>query len=349
MIVDVGLSPFTPLELSTQKRQFAADSLTRAFFDAVFAHATIVIASEDDLELLREVVTDSALTPGEKTRWQAALEYLKKQNRIRIAASAMVASVDEIAEVRELLSIKGVLPFVGVLAEDTFVRLFADNHRGVEPIAPDASVATGTTASESDQIISVRDLAEKKKYPLGTPRDQIWGELFQRIASVSSRVAICDRFLLKQLAQRDAAGSGPRHPEHITWFMEKLDQTALPNTRVSIYTELGANGVPASAEGAANLIARNWKRGRGRLSQLELVGAPNWIRRTHPHNRHVRFGSSFGFKLDEGLDRLDAPRLDAESGFAFTYRWRRADIGEMSAEEQLVRKSARSQRHILDL
>lgn len=349
MIVDVGLSPFTPLELSAWKREFAADSLRRAFLDAIFAHGSIVIASDDDLELLTDVVRDSALTQGEKTRWREALEYLKKQGRIRIARPALAGSLDEISTASDFLPLKGTLPLVGVLGEDAFVRLFGDNQRGIEDLGPDVSIATGTSASESDQITTVRDLAEKKKYPKGTAREQVWDELFERTASVSSRVTICDRYVLRQLTQRDSMPAGARDPEHLMWFLKKLDQTAPPRTRVVIYTEIGANGIPASAAEAAAIIGRSWKRNGGRLFSVEIVGAPMWRRRSHPHNRHVRFGSSFAFKLDEGLDRLDAPRLDAESGFAYTYRWRRADIGEMSREEQLVLKANGSQRYLLEL
>lgn len=335
MIVDVGLSPWSPLDVSTLRLAYAAESVRRVFLESLLAHGCIVVGSASDLALLGEITRDSDLTPGERTRWREALEYLKKQNRVRVASPELSCCLDDIETPDELLGLGHALPLVCVVGSDAFSRLFEAHESGVAPIGPDASLATSLSASESEAIAAARALADKKKYGRGTLRDVVWAELFARPASVSSRIVICDRYLLRRLAD----GRQRRDPEHLTWLLEHLSRAVPDGARVVLYTEIGADGVPSTARGAAELVTGAWSPRSSRVRTIEIVGAPRWRRTTHPHNRHIRFGSSFGFQLDEGLDRLDSREIDAEAGFAYTYRWLRADLAEMSREERLVANS----------
>lgn len=335
MIVDVGLSPWSPLDVSARRLAYAAEGARRVFLDSLLAHGCVVVGSIADLALLGEIIRDSELNQGERTRWQEALEYLKKQNRVRVANPELSCCVDDVQNPDELLGLKHALPLVGVIGQDAFSRMFRSHDNGLAPLGPDVSLATSQSASESEALVAVRDLAEKKKYGRGTSRDTVWAELFARPASISSRVVICDRYLLRRLADR----TNRRYPEHLVWFLEHLNQGAPAGTSVVLYAETGADGVPDTAREVADLLADCWSPRLARLGSIEIVGAPRWRRTTHPHNRHVRFGSSFGFQLDEGLDRLDSREIDAEAGFAYTYRWRRADLAEMSREERLVANS----------
>lgn len=340
MIAEVGVAPLALLDISARNQRFSSRSLWAAWLDALHAHGSVVFASPADFDLMKQLLEGTELSPDEKKRWSEMLVFLKKNNRFRIVDPGLSVHLDDVAEPTQIAAIQHQLPLVAVLAQDAFVRLYPDNLDGSHPINSQTSASLTTAVSTAPEIGYLSRIALRERYPKGTDRDVIWGELFHAVSARSTRVTIVDRYAFSAL-RRAANHRRPAPPEHLAWLVEKVDRNAADGSRLQIIGELSTG---ESADNLLDLLRAAWKpRQSGRLKAVEAVGVV-WDPRRHPHNRHIRFGSSWAFTLDEGLDRVSRPAVQDPSGFNFSFKWRKDHLDDLKETERLVQNDVLAQR-----
>ena len=344
MLTRIGLSPEALVDISANSgNSFAARALWESLVRTFRAHGTLLVTSAGELDRFIALTKDPQLTVDERKRLAALIVQLRKENRLEAASPALEGPLDQVANTAALQALQGGEPLVVVLPRETFQKLSPDNLEGVARLANTLETAVGETLPLTETIQQFTKREDAQHYPINTPREQVWRELFSPLARRFNRVTILDRYLLTELTNRESRGGTWRDEEHLGWLLQKLDRESPEGTRVVIYTQLddprdNTYG-PVSAEGALDMIDRNWKRGsEGRINAIELYGV-RWRPKQHPHNRHIRFGDALGYKLDEGLDRLAARQISYDSGFNYTYVWKGEQMRKLRADEELIRSS----------
>lgn len=346
MLAQIGLSPDALVDMSATKGGVFATRLAwDALAEALQSHGTLLLASEAEMARFIEILKGVDLTVDEKKRLTAILTKLKKENRIDTAKVPLEAPLSQIASPQALDALKSAVPLVVVLPDGTFARLVPQNADGVVEVSDDAEASVGHTFSQAGVVKKMKERASLQNYPNGTPRERIWRELFAPLAARFPRVTVCDRYLMTELVNRETRGTSAqyRDPEHLTWLLDRLDATSPKGTRLVLYTQLDNpkfdKDGPLTADDVLDMIDRHWSPAAdGRLETIEVYGVP-WRAKLHPHNRHIRFGESLGFKLDEGLDRLALPTVTYKSGFSYVYAWRGEHLRNMREDEGLVKNS----------
>lgn len=335
MIVNVGLSPSSLVDISERKlgRKPHALVLQRAMVDCLSSHGTLMFSSKDEANaLLRLIKTGSQLTASERQSWITLFSWLTKGERVGVAQPSYSAlenlqSVDEAAQILHR-------PFVAVVPETTFGKLYPGNADGWAPTSPDLDITTGVTVSLSTQFTRVQSAAASESYPPGTAREAVWEELLRPLAARTKRVTLFDRFGFAELYRRDATQNPAA--EHLVWLLRKLNVDGAPGTLVKIYGAIdytsGPAVVPSSAASIAQLLRQRWSPTPGRLAEVELVT----LNGTHafPHDRHATFGESTGLELPSGLDRL-APAVSS-APLSFGYKWKREQLQALRDRVALV-------------
>ncbi|MCS5723468.1 hypothetical protein N1029_15825 [Herbiconiux sp. CPCC 203406] len=334
MIVEVGLSPRTLVEISAQLRGPSSKTLNHSLWNALRAHGSIVFATREDVSAVAALARDESLSPTEQRNWQAVLAQLRSEGRIRIANPALVCNIDAISTADQVKGLRGSLPLLAVFANETFRRLFPQDVEGVATSNAGFEAATGETASISSSIQHVEALAATERFARGTARNDVWSKLFLPLARTSKTVTIFDRYIFSELWKRHQS----REPaaEHIEWFLTKLDAVAPKNTTVTIYGAADFDYQPRAIDSIAAVLGKRWSPKRtGRVVEVDLRALPRWGR-GDPHNRHLRFGDMVGYELPEGMDRLQSPSLEIGEGFTFGYKWRPEQIASFRDREAAV-------------
>lgn len=211
-------------------------------------------------------------------------------------------------------------PFVGIVSDTAFDRLFPGNDEGLASVNDEVEIVTGGTLSRSARLDAAQSLAVREVYEKGRNRESIWTDLFRPLAMRSKRIVLFDRYAFAELHRRNAANNSL--PEHLEWLLTKLDASAQQGALVKIFgsTGYGSGGsqVPADPNITAELLSRRWRSRSGRLSGVELVTLPSIS--AFPHDRHAMFGDTTGLELPSGLDRLAKPFTN--NLFSYAYKWR---------------------------
>lgn len=347
MLAHIGLSPDALLDISAQKGgKFGSRLAWEALSEVLRSHGSLLLSSREEMARFIDILRGTDLTVDEKKRLTALITKLKKENRIDTANPPLSGPLSRVQTSKDIEELHKMLPLIAVVPGDTFVRLFPENNEGLAHIRDGAEVTVGETVSQATQLQKLQELAQAQNFSSGTAREKVWDDLFASLAARFPRVSVLDRYVLTELVNRESRGTSAQFkaPEHLVWFLSRLDYISPPGTRVTIYAQLEnprADGYgPIDADSALDLIDRHWAPLEdGRIETIEVCGV-QWRAKTHPHNRHIRFGDSLGFKLDEGLDRLAHPTIAYDSGFSYSYAWRPEHVRKMREDESLIRNSA---------
>ncbi len=346
MLAQFGLSPEALLDISAAKHgPFSTRLAWDALIEVLQSHGALLLTSGQEMRRITEIVKGKELTVDEKKRLMTLISKLKKENRIDFAEPPLEKGLANVSFPGEIEELQASLPLVAILPDEAFMRLFPKNTSGTAELDSDTEAVIGQTVSHSSVLKKMQEVIDSQNFPLKTSREKVWDELFGALASRSKRVTICDRYLLSELSRRDSfSTSAQSHdPEHLVWFLSKLDSVSPPGTRVTLLTQLespknGEDGL-INADSVLDIIDRHWSPAKdGRLVQIEVYGV-EWRSKLHPHNRHVRFGESLGYKLDEGLDRLATPSISYKAGFSYAYAWKQEQLKKLRADERLILES----------
>ncbi|MEW2014338.1 MULTISPECIES: hypothetical protein [Microbacterium] len=345
MIAEMGIAPLALLDISAQTQRLTARSMWNSWLEVVRAHGSLVFASDDDFDLMKELLAGADLTPDEKKRWTEMLVFLKDNHRFRIAKPGLRRHLDEIGSPSEISAVRDRLPLVAVLAREAFERLYPDSEDGVSAIDDNTSASITGTVETAPVMQNVSAIARKERYPAGAERDAIWRELFQDLTAKTKRVTIVDRYAFAELLRRQERRTHHTQAEHLGWLFRRIDRYAPPGSRVQLYTQLAYT--PEGQQTVLDLerlLRDAWiPASTGSLRAVDIV-AVRWEIDKHPHNRHIRFGDSWGFKLEEGLDRLSRPAVRDPDGFNYSFMWRKEHLDRFKARERLVQNDASAQR-----
>lgn len=338
MIAEIGLSAESLVELS-HAPGFSSTTLWEALLGSLWSHGSVLLTSSEEMAKIERLLHTGDLSVEQKQQLSTILTTLQKDGRLDIRPGAMTDAED-------IQTLHQALPLVAVLPEGSFQTTFPTNQSGTEALDSQINASVAAAVRQSPLLTGFRRIAQAQNFPTGTPRESIWTQLFLPLAQEFPRVSICDRYLLGEMIYRDARGVSAEWstPEHLGWLLTNLDQVSPPNTRVALYTQIvdpskDPDG-PHDADDIVDLIDRQWTvRSGGRIEAIEIY-AVQWHSRTHPHNRHLRFGHSLGFKLDEGLDRLADKTVTFDAGFSYSYVWRPSQMAKLRADEELIRQTA---------
>jgi len=334
VIIDVALSAKAMADISAMVIGRNARTLCSALTEALRGYGALVITSaEEGREILQIVKSDSALTQAERQEWSAVLEFLAQDKRIRFVSPDLIP-LDTIEVADDLELARSKQPLLAVLGDDSFERLFPASDANSVAISANVEAAPAGTASLADQFSRARNVAAREVYAPGTARDEIWDELLAPLASFTKQVTIFDRYVFAGMYRREANLSG--RPEHLEWFLSRLDEAAPPGTHVKVYGSIGYETghaqIPNDVEAVGQLLSRRWTSRFGNIAQVELIATSGT--RNHPHDRHLMFGQGMALDMASGLDRLAEHHL--RDPFTFSYKWLNAQLQALRHRENAV-------------
>lgn len=336
MITEIALSAQTLEEISANEDYgYGATTLWEALLGSIWSHGSVVFASPDELQRIRELLDGDTLTIPEKQQLGTLIAQLHKEGRLDVRANSDA----------EIETLQTILPLIGLLPQKTFAEKYPDSSTGTHQLTQTLETSVSAALRQTQILTSFRTIAEAQNFPSGTNRETIWNDLFLTLTECFNRISICDRYLLSEMSYRDSRTvSAEWHtPEHLAWLLTHIDHMCPQGTHVALYTQIDdpsrSPDGPTNADDIIDLIDRQWTdRTGGRIGAIEIY-AVQWRSRIHPHNRHIRFGESLAFKLDEGLDRLADETVKFDAGFSYSYLWRRTQVDKLRDDEELIRKT----------
>jgi len=338
MIVALAIDPESIAELSAVLPSRAATALHNRVIESLMPHGTFVFFSPEEASaMVRFVKASDLLAQADRKRWQSLIEFLYMRRRFFVATDAPRLPLKQLDDPERLADyeLEGSRSIV-VLKSEHFEQLFQNDSDSVEHVSGGVTATTSLSVVESSTMRTLVDLAASGRHPTGATRDRVFSDLFEPLCSRDTRVSVVDRYLFKEIAYRDESRRRNNPPEHLSWLLSRLDETALEGTRVALLGGYEQGGcVPDDAQEMLDILLRYWSP-VGRIQEIELVLASG---RDFPHSRHVRFGGP-GFFLDEGFDRLRKPQLWAADGIMWKYCWSEPDHHEMVGRETRVREAS---------
>lgn len=192
---------------------------------------------------------------------------------------------------------------------------------------PEKVLADALNASEIFSELS--GLRMKGRFPAGTDRERFWSDVLAPLSRVSSEVTVFDRYLFSSFSRRRGLGG------HVRWLLERLDGTLSDNSTVRLLADAPTGGDINDLQEALQREAKrqSWTR----LRHLEVWLAP-WHggKGKGPHNRHVRFSCGSAVTFEEGLDRLEFPKLSYAEGINWKYVTDSDVVLELAVSERYV-------------
>lgn len=347
MIVDIALLPEALTDISSKRLAHVSAVAQRSVVETMRAHGILAFATaEEATELLRFVRQASLLSQAERGKWEELLITMQRQGRFEVLPNPDQRRLAEIT-VRDQL-----LPFgqpgqetVLVIGSNQFEALFPGNVDGFETEGMGVSVARGGALSEVTSIGTKRALAIAGQHPKGYNREVLWTELFGAIAHRSKEIVVLDRYLFKEVANRDSGYRRNHQPEHLTWLLTKIAEVAKTGTHVRLIGGFGdRSDVPTTAAEVLQVVLRQSEGSLGKIAEI-AVDLVNWADEIQlPHARHVRFGR-LGFSIEDGFDRLSSPNLWHEDGITWRYHWGDDSINGMVSRESRVRQARTATHH----
>ena len=344
MIVDIALSPHSIDELSAHRLARAAIAAQTNVFETMRSHGALVFAGPDELLAFRGALDSSLLSETEKKRWRELILHLMSQGRVRVSSDVHPMKLDEIHTEDELSDFAAAGgESILVLQSTQFDALFPNNEAGLVDIPGSVSAAVVPALAHTLPMARQRTLALSGCHPFGTPRDDVWNEIFDPLAKRSKHIVVTDAYLFKEVARRAAGRRGyGASVEHLSWLLTKIASRGRPGTRVTLVATHSipdgqSSVVPGDAAQVADMLQTQWTSLPGAIVELSIVLAPfRGSQLSFPHNRHIRF-DMLGFNLSEGLDRLRDTNVRDPDGFNWEYKFDTQSIDALKAREQRVR------------
>jgi hypothetical protein len=227
------------------------------------------------------------------------------------------------------------LPEVLIIGEPAHISKYPLGPNPVDHAAPDVTVCSALTALHSRPFAQVQELAEFGHLSAGSPREELWGDVFGPLAQCVNNVAILDRFLFKDVK----AGV----PGAVVWLLDRINEYALPNTTVTLYGGLQdqySSALPHSSAEALLAIRQLWTPGApNKISRLVVAGA-EWPPNSLPHDRHIRFGRVGAINLPGGFERLNAVTIWDSNGVNWDFRTQLNRLDRLEADERKARTAS---------
>lgn len=283
MIVRIRIEPNAIREAIANSPDGGKEVLTRLATE-LRRHGAIYLIHEEDLkEVLRPL--EPNLKPAVAKLWKKLLEDLRLWGRI----VDVDTTPEEVGDVDLAILSAGSLP------------------EGGRGRADGVHLSTAEEADRSPVIQQLRRLKYAENYKEGTDSERVWDERFASCTRISKRVTLVDKYLF--------GGTSGLNRELVPWVLTRLEQDCMLGLEVEL---IGALPTGAEPWQIRSLIADHGF-GQSRLSSIKIWIAP-WVwndkvfdrkaerqvemKRSGPHNRHIRFSCGAAFTLEEGFDRL---------------------------------------------
>lgn len=296
-----------------------------ALAERLVQHGCLLTANADEFrELLAAFQALERVDTTLGVRWGAALTRLRQTDRIFTASPERrpVATAAASGDLRREWS-RAVR--MAVLTDDHAAALgIRDTDARSRP-----EIASLLFARDSKTFRDLADLAGSDVWEEGWPRDDFWAKVLRPMARISKRIWICDRYMLRGMAEQTARRRRLRCDDALTWLLRKIDNHARRDVAVTLYVGLGERSRvgalevpgPETCADAAVLIGEHFNPGSGRISKLDVCATEwNLIRKLdRPHDRHLAFSCGADIGLDAGLDGFDRAEVHAAAGIKWSY------------------------------
>ncbi|WP_417503690.1 hypothetical protein [Microbacterium sp.] len=318
MIINVGLSPNSVVDLGSLKQGSTAPALQATLAEWLQSHGAVLMSSKAEAQALIQTVKNGVdLTESERHRWRELLYWLQRGGRLTVAQPELTPLEDS----RDLNDAPGSLhrPYLAVVSNETFGHLHPDSDEGIVTYPGDLDIATSGAATLSPLFERAKLTANVDVYKPGRSREEVWNEVLRPLAIRTKQVTIFDPYVFSEMYRRDDVSDSSS--EHLEWLLAKLNSTAPQGTMVKIFgwrkgTRSAVRPSGASPSQIAQLLRQRWSEAPNRVTGVELITLPAGQR--FPHDRHIMFGDTTGLELPSGLDRLAQPTL--VQPFSFGYK-----------------------------